>query len=842
LKKYLLMITSAAVITSMIASGKTFIEDWSPNPLSSNWYNVGGGTWNVYDSGAGAWLWADNTADTTFRRQTCYERAGDNYTHSVRLRIFGSQASGRPRFGIFTSVFDSYEENSFTTGIDITGKFVYASAIKDGSVVASAQSAQYPTIDLTQWHDLSIEKNGNQFTVFLDGTASLTLNADLCGGRFGVFTEGSHADFWTNKFTDTGGIPCENKMLFQRFGSRGPAEDGLAIYAGSSVPAWRSLHAANASFLKHTDPNDGVEKIYLYFRGTPLVNPNTNLKIGLWTQPVSTFDPEGSWEITSNGGPWTDHGVVIDKSEWYDNNDVLDTCAVAAPNGDIYIYYFGRDTSGGANVCVAKSTDGGYTFTKSSNNPLIENVGPCSAIYYNGKYYIYYADTQNGVDKMRIRVKISSNPEDLTSAETYLCVSPSVVGWDSGNVGGGRVFKLGDKWWMIYQAGWTFDYQKRFHAAYSDDLTNWTKVINCKPLFLRGDEASWDQGAMWWGETIQWSNKLYMLYEGWGINGYTSQRDVDYFTGGHSQLGLAAVTTNSFLDWSGAEGPFTLGTLGYWRFEEGTNNTIAPLYWNGDGVKWFKDSSGNGNNMPTWDWWTSPRYTNDTAFDIIPQTGESNYLSCWFGGGNPPNVNDDLWAEGSTFMNDGINFTGGWTVEASVKLISTTTYQVIIGKDGSPEGSVPLFSLKFNPSFQGFDFNVYDNVTNNHWLNTGNNSAGIDKWYHLAAVCNGCEVRLLMKDNNALIHTEYANATLNGGGMAAIYGNWTIGRGQWNGGNADWANAIIDEVRINNKELLPMQLLAVQIPEPDIIWIMGIVVIMGVLGVRNCWAASIVFI
>jgi len=193
-------------------------------------------------------------------------------------------------------------------------------------------------------------------------------------------------------------------------------------------------------------------------------------------------------------------------------------------------------------------------------------------------------------------------------------------------------------------------------------------------------------------------------------------------------------------------------------------------------------------------------------------------------------------------MNDGINFTGGWTVEASVKLMSTTTYQVIIGKDGSPEGSVPLFSLKFNPSFQGFDFNVYDNVTNNHWLNTGNNSAGIDKWYHLAAVCNGCEVRLLMKDNNALIHTEYANATLNGGGMAAIYGNWTIGRGQWNGGNADWANAIIDEVRINNKELLPMQLLAVQIPEPDIIWIMGIVVIMGVLGVRNCWAASIVFI
>ena len=829
MKKYSSLILSAIIFTSISSSAKTFVEDWSPNPLNSNWYNSGGGTWGVYDSGNGAWLWADNTGDTNFRRQTCYEQMGNDYSYTTRIQIYGPQGSTSPRFGIFSSLFDSYEQNSFTAGIDITGKYVYVIARKDGNVVSTAQSAQYPTIDLTQWHDFSIQKSGSQFTVLFDGSVLLSLNADLCGGRFGFFAEESHVNFWTNQFTDAGGIPCEDKMLFQRFGSRGPAEDGLAIYADSSVPSWRSRDSANASFLKHIDPNDGIEKVYLYFRGTPLVNPYTNLKIGLWTQPASTFDPEGSWDITSNGGPWTDHGVVIGGSEWYDDYDVLDTSAVVAPNGDIYIYYFGRDTGSGANLCVAKSTDGGYTFIKSTNNPLIENVGPTDAVYHDGKYYVFYADTQNGADKMRMRVVVTSNPENLTSGtETYLCVSPNVVGWDSGNVGGGRVFKLDSKWWMVYQGGWTFDYQKRFHAAYSDDLTNWTKVINCKPLFLRGDEASWDQGAMWWGETIQWSNKLYMLYEGWGTNGYTSQRDVDYFSGGHSQLGLSTVTTNSFLNWSGVNGPFTLGTLGYWRFEEGTNNTIAPLYWNGEGVKWFKDSSGSGNDMPTWDWWTSPRYTNDIAFNIIPQTGESNYLSCWFGGGNPPNIDDDIWAEGAGFMNNGINFTGGWTVEASVKLMSTTAYQVIIGKDGNPGSGPPLFSFKFNVSNQGFDFNVYDGDTNNHWLGTGGNSVEIGKWYHIAAICNGCSVSLLMKENDEPLYTEYANATLNGGGMAPIYGNWSIGRGQWNGDNADWANAIIDEVRINNKELLPMQLLAVQLPEPGIIWIMGVMVVMRI--------------
>lgn len=368
---------------------------------------------------------------------------------------------------------------------------------------------------------------------------------------------------------------------------------------------------------------------------------------------------------------------------------------------------------------------------------------------------------------------------------------------------------------MIYQAGDIhYDYHARFHAAYSDNLTNWTKVVNCKPLFLRGETASWDQGAIWWGDTFLWNDKLYMLYEGWGSVGYSSERDTAYYSAGHSQLGLAIANTNDFLDWSGLNSPLSSDIIGYWRFEEGTNNTIAPLYWVGDGVKWFKDSSGNNNNMPTWDWWTSPRYTNDVAFDVIPQTGESNHLSCWFGGGNFPNIDDDLWAEGATFMNNGINFTGGWTVEATAKFLSTNLWQVIIGRDGDPEGGAPLFSMKFNVDNQGLDFNVYDGYTNNHWLGTGYNSVLIDTWYNFAAVCDGCSVKLYMKKSADPVYVEMAGDSVAGGAMAPYFANWTIGRGWWGGSQVDHANAIIDEVRINAKPLLPMQLLGVALPEP----------------------------
>ncbi len=51
-------------------------------------------------------------------------------------------------------------------------------------------------------------------------------------------------------------------------------------------------------------------------------------------------------------------------------------------------------------------------------------------------------------------------------------------------------------------------------------------------------------------------------------------------------------------------------TLAYWRFEEGTNGMRAPLYWSSGNYKWYQDASGNGNRAATYNWQTSPAYTN----------------------------------------------------------------------------------------------------------------------------------------------------------------------------------------------------------------------------------------
>ena len=77
-------------------------------------------------------------------------------------------------------------------------------------------------------------------------------------------------------------------------------------------------------------------------------------------------------------------------------------------------------------------------------------------------------------------------------------------------------------------------------------------------------------------------------------------------------------------------------------------------------------------------------------------------------------------------------------------------------------------------------------------------------------------MKLYLKGPSDFQYVEMDSSVVSGGPMIADYSNWSIGRGQWGGGNTDWCNAIIDEVRIGDEALSTSQLLAV-VPEPGMI-------------------------
>lgn len=331
--------------------------------------------------------------------------------------------------------------------------------------------------------------------------------------------------------------------LFQKYAGN-PVFD-----IGANVPTWRGIHAANVSILGPSDTPDGKWRLYLRGSGDNIDGYHDN--IGMFDQDAADFSPYGPWKEYHNN-PNLPHGP----SGSYDEMHVLDAVARKGANDAIYLYYMSRNNANTAGLSGAISTDGGLSFTKFATNPLKWDVGPNDMIYHNDQYYMFYGDAKwngSGFDeKLQIWVSVSDRPDQLSFSPTYAIQVGDDGAFDSESVNGAKIFKVpGDsRWFMIYQTSSEhFDYPDRFHAAYSTDLINWTKVINSTPLFTRGSLGEWDQGGIWTGSVIEHNNSLYIYYEGWGSLNQDHHRDQAYYAGGNSRVGVASASVPDFLNW-----------------------------------------------------------------------------------------------------------------------------------------------------------------------------------------------------------------------------------------------------------------------------------------------------
>jgi hypothetical protein len=317
------------------------------------------------------------------------------------------------------------------------------------------------------------------------------------------------------------------------------------IKIGSSEPDWRAIHVANAAILSPDETSDHTWRIYIRGSGK---TPDYHDQIGILYQDTVGFSPYGPW-LEYENNPVLKYGLPGE----YDEKNLLDCAPVVGANNDVYFYYKAVKYDGSHSMAGAKSTDGGFTFQKFDSNPLLDR-GINDVVYHDQKYYIFFG--QNTNNKLETHLKITSKPDSVKNVD-MVKVLPAGGGpdnFDSKSVHGTRIFRLQDKWYMIYQGSDTFiDFPDRFHAAYSDDLIHWTKVDNDFPLMTRGSLGDWDQGGIWYGEVFEYKDSLYMLYEGWGCYCIPEDRDIPYFPG-NSRTGIAKVSTADFLLW--ADGGF----------------------------------------------------------------------------------------------------------------------------------------------------------------------------------------------------------------------------------------------------------------------------------------------
>lgn len=271
--------------------------------------------------------------------------------------------------------------------------------------------------------------------------------------------------------------------------------------------------------------------------------------------------------------------------------------------------------------------------------------------------------------------------------------------------------------------------------------------------------------------------------------------------------------------------PAQSATVAYWRFDEGPANAQVPHGGLGGGVFYpaIQDYSPNGFHLATWDL-GNYAYRSAVAVPSIPQTGQTNSFSVQNTNGGPAMFTKT--ADAITTIQP-----AAFTIEATFKL-ENGNHRTIVGRDS--RGSDPVtvgnaalylqampnnvLAIKFC-DVQGFWHEAISPAA--AFTSFAYPNSGTAPWYTIAAVSDGSTLSLYLK--NLTAGTDYAliaqtdmttdastdrsltMGTGDGGDWNA--GDWSVGRGLWDGGHADRAWGFIDEVRISSHAIAPAHFL-----------------------------------
>ncbi len=279
-------------------------------------------------------------------------------------------------------------------------------------------------------------------------------------------------------------------------------------------------------------------------------------------------------------------------------------------------------------------------------------------------------------------------------------------------------------------------------------------------------------------------------------------------------------------------------TSAYWRHEEGSDGALIAA-----GPGSVLDSSGNGNHMQTFDpTFTSASYSTNVS-PVPLRSGLPNTLSLDFGpGGDDAGLNDDNYSGGAAINSQ---LFSSMTMELAFNMNAIGGFQAVFGKDGKPTSSVvpPLKVL-----VRGDDFpNAVPNQLFIEWIDgdgdvhflAGGSTITAGEWNHLAFVLTDASASLYVAGEDtpyelvsSIAGEDFAGTS--GEVLFASDANYSIGRGAFNGGVADWADAVIDEVRISDTALDTSEFLFAAVPEPSSLLLVAMgAAALGARSVRN---------
>lgn len=167
-----------------------FYDYFDRTSIGSGWANVNGGHWGIYNQEL---MWQDSVGDTTWHKQISAAASASDYTAEFNMKEMKRGASASPRYG---ATFSYKDENNFGVAMLSSKNNRLATFFRINGVDQAWQTFDLPAgFDYSKWHHIRIEKSGSTFKFYVDGMMKGTRTANLGGGKIGVLTEDTHADF-----------------------------------------------------------------------------------------------------------------------------------------------------------------------------------------------------------------------------------------------------------------------------------------------------------------------------------------------------------------------------------------------------------------------------------------------------------------------------------------------------------------------------------------------------------------------------------------------------------------------------------------------------------------------
>ncbi len=255
------------------------------------------------------------------------------------------------------------------------------------------------------------------------------------------------------------------------------------------------------------------------------------------------------------------------------------------------------------------------------------------------------------------------------------------------------------------------------------------------------------------------------------------------------------------------------GTVAHWDFQEGTANAPVPgPATDGTYIGSISDVSGNGNHLSPWSGNTF-LYRAAVPAATTPQTGAANTLS----------IQNNVSAPSSTTVGTPVNgwSPARWTIEATIRPNATSGNQTFVGRDSNNyAGTGPRSTLYLQTVGSALAVKFHD-VAGNYWnITTASGTVVANQWQAVAATSDGSTLSLFRKN----LTTGEANYTLlgsldisssvhpalaigSGDGSDWNAGEFSVGRGLYNGAQTDRFLGFLDNIRLSDVALGPDEFL-----------------------------------